>query len=74
MRTTLRIDDDLLATAKEMARERSVSVGSVVSELMRKGLRAGVGLETKIDLPVFRVGKDAGSITLEDVKRMEDEP
>lgn len=38
MRTTLDIDDDLLAAAKELARRERKSAGQVVSELMRKGL------------------------------------
>jgi len=47
MRTTLAIDDDLLAAAKAMAQARSVSVGEVVSELMRKGLQVRSGSDTK---------------------------
>lgn len=38
MRTTLDIDDDLLAAAKELARAEKKTAGQVVSELMRKGL------------------------------------
>lgn len=44
MRTTLDIDDDLLAAAKEIARRERKSTGKVVSELMRKGL-TGAGAE-----------------------------
>lgn len=44
MRTTLDIDDDLLAAAKEIARRERKSAGQVVSGLMRKGL-TGVGAE-----------------------------
>lgn len=40
MRTTLDIDDDLLAAAKELARAEKKSAGQVVSELIRKGLQA----------------------------------
>ena len=43
MRTTLDIDDDLLAAAKELARRERKSAGQIVSELMRKGLTAGSG-------------------------------
>ncbi|MBK1712252.1 ribbon-helix-helix domain-containing protein [Rubrivivax gelatinosus] len=38
MRTTLDIDDDLLAAAKELARREGVSAGQVVSRLMRQSL------------------------------------
>ena len=47
MRTTLDIDDDLLAAAKELARRERKSAGQVVSELMRKGL-TGAGRELPI--------------------------
>ncbi|MGQ0529681.1 MAG: hypothetical protein ACT4PG_07655 [Panacagrimonas sp.] len=41
MRTTLDLDDDLLAAAKELARRERKSAGRVVSDLMRKGLNGG---------------------------------
>ena len=38
MRTTLDIDDDLLAAAKELARREGATVGHVVSRLLRHSL------------------------------------
>ena len=38
MRTTLDIDDDLLAAAKELARRQGRSAGQVVSALLRQSL------------------------------------
>jgi hypothetical protein len=38
MRTTLDIDDDLLAAAKELARQQGRSAGAVVSALLRRAL------------------------------------
>lgn len=38
MRTTLEIDDDVLAAAKELAKSRKSTTGEVISELARKGL------------------------------------
>jgi Arc/MetJ family transcription regulator len=38
MRTTLDIDDDVLAAAKELSRQQGRSVGAVVSSLMRQAL------------------------------------
>ena len=38
MRTTLDIDDDLLATAKELARREGATAGQVVSRLLRHAL------------------------------------
>lgn len=40
MRTTLDIDDDVLAAAKEIARARRLSAGRVVSMLLREALLA----------------------------------
>ena len=42
MRTTLDIDDDLLAAAKELARREGATAGQVVSRLLRRSLTAGV--------------------------------
>ena len=41
MRTTLDIDDDLLAAAKELARREGATAGQVVSRLLRRSLTAG---------------------------------
>ncbi|MEB2319509.1 MAG: ribbon-helix-helix domain-containing protein [Pseudomonadota bacterium] len=38
MRTTLDIDADVLAAAKELAARRNMSIGRVVSELARQAL------------------------------------
>ena len=38
MRTTLFIDDDVLAAAKVLARQRKQPIGSVISDLAREGL------------------------------------
>jgi hypothetical protein len=38
MRTTLDIDDDLLAVAKELARREGATAGQVVSRLLRRSL------------------------------------
>jgi predicted DNA-binding ribbon-helix-helix protein len=74
MRTTITIDDDLLAAAKALARSQSVSVGAVISELARKGLSSSARTRRKNNFPVFSVPSAARPITLEDVKRIEDEP
>ena len=42
MRTTLNIDDDVLAAAKEMARREHLSVGRVISRLARFALTSRV--------------------------------
>lgn len=73
MRTTLSIDDDLLAAAKSLARARSVSVGAVISELARCGLKPAVRARDKNGFPVFRVSNRGRPLTLEDVRKIEDQ-
>ncbi|MGI8754907.1 MAG: antitoxin [Acidimicrobiales bacterium] len=63
MRTTLEIDDALLAAARTLAAERGTSLGRAVSDLMARGLAPRVAFED--DLPVFAVGADAPPITPE---------
>jgi len=43
MRTTLDIDDDLLAAAKELARRERSTAGQVVSRLLRRSLTGAEG-------------------------------
>ena len=38
MRTTLDIDEDVLAAAKELGRRRKLTAGKVISELSRRAL------------------------------------
>jgi hypothetical protein len=42
MRTTLDIDDDLLAAAKELARHEGKTAGQVISGLLRQSLTGGI--------------------------------
>jgi hypothetical protein len=39
VRTTLNIDDDVLIAAKKLAKAQNTTVGKVISDLTRKGLR-----------------------------------
>lgn len=52
MRTTLDLDDRVLAAARSMARTRGTSLGRVVSELALRGLETGVagGADTRVDV------------------------
>ncbi len=46
MRTTLDLDEDVLASAKEIARRENKTAGQVVSELARRALTQGTGPAT----------------------------
>lgn len=72
MRTTLDLDEDVVAAAKELASGERRSLGSVISELARRGLTpAQVGSED--GLPVIRVPSGTSPITPAMVRRALDE-
>lgn len=74
MRTTLDIDDAILATARTIARDRGVSIGQVVSDLARRGLSPSVGLLSDgVVFPHFDIPADAPPITSEMVRKAMDE-
>ena len=73
MRTTLSIDPEVLAAARRIATARSSSLGAVISELARKGLRAETGRSARGRFPVFKVPRKARVITPEDVARALDD-
>jgi len=73
MRTTLELDDDLVSTAKQLARERRVTLGQVISELARQSLaaKAPPKIRNGVRLLVPRPG--APPPTLELINRLRDE-
>ena len=73
MRTTLTIDDDVLAVARALAERRGSSLGSALSELARRGFRSQSPAEHGGDGTVFDIPADAGSITNEDIYRSLDD-
>ncbi len=68
MRTTLEIDDDVIAAARELARDEGTSIGSVVSDLARRGLMPA-RVERQHGRPVIRAPAGAPPITPEMVRR-----
>jgi len=47
MRTTLELDDDLLAAAKRLARGKGVTLGYVISELARQSLHTEAPMKVR---------------------------
>lgn len=72
VRTTLEIDDDVVAAARELAAAERRSLGSVLSELARRGLTPA-RVEAEGDLPVIRVPPDTPALTPDMVRRALDE-
>lgn len=83
MRTTLDIDDDVLFAAKDLAREKKVSVGTMLTTLARSGLnepkvRKGPTPSTAAKLKRFGIvplpdSGDGVVVTDELVNRIRDE-
>jgi hypothetical protein len=74
VRTTLDLDDEVLAAARRIAAARSKTLGQVVSDLARRGLEMRPRITTTRGFPVFQVSNSARPLTLDDVRRDEDEP
>lgn len=72
MRTTLEIDDAVLAAARAMARDRGVSLGVAVSDLAKRGLAAVEPIDVAGGFPAFAVDDDAPIITLDLVNEHRD--
>ncbi len=74
MRTTLTLDDDVLAAARELAEREGKTMGQVLSELARRALRPSTpagGMRNGI--PQFPVRADGVPVTLELANRLRDE-
>ncbi len=72
MRTTLKIDDDILQAARSLADEQGRSVGEIVSELARRGLRPRPS-KRRGNLPIFAVDESAPCLTPEMVREALDD-
>lgn len=74
MRTTLAIDDDVLAAAKGLATRQRKSVGQIISALARQALRpAPASGEMRNGIPLLPVRADAMPVTMELVNQLRDE-
>lgn len=74
MRTTLSIDDDVLAAAKGLASLQHKSVGEVISELTRQALRPKTpGTKTRNGVLLLTVRAQATAVTPELVNKLRDE-
>jgi hypothetical protein len=74
MRTTLMIDDDVMAAARGLAEREQRPVGAVISALARQALQrpaAPAGMRNGV--PLLPVQAAATPATLEQVNRLRDE-
>jgi hypothetical protein len=75
MRTTLAIDDDVLAAAKHLAERERKTVGEVISALARQGLtRSTRGVKAERNgVPLLPVRRGGTPVTMELVNQLRDE-
>lgn len=74
MRTTVDIDDDVLAAARSLAQTQRRSIGAVLSALARRGLHPPVPTEPGAGgFPVFDVASGGRPITSERVREALDD-
>jgi hypothetical protein len=74
MRTTLTIDDDVLAAAKDLAERQRKSIGEVISALSRQALNPGSSSRrSRNGVPLLPVRRDAPRVTLDLVNQLRDE-
>ncbi|MGH3544531.1 MAG: antitoxin [Mycobacteriales bacterium] len=74
MRTTLEIEDDVLAAARSLAHAQHRSIGAALSSLARRGLAPSVEIvPSAAGFPVFSVAPIGHPITSEVVRAAVDE-
>lgn len=75
MRTTLAIDDDVLAAAKHLAERQQKTVGEVITALARHGLERSnrAPRSQRNGIPLLPRQKGAATVTLELVNQLRDE-
>ncbi|XLZ68853.1 CopG family transcriptional regulator [Massilia sp. SR12] len=73
MRTTLKIDDDILEVAKSLAHFEKRSVGEVISSLARKSLDQEHPFVTKNGIPQLPKRGAGKPVTMELVNKLRDE-
>jgi hypothetical protein len=70
MRITLTLDDDVLASARALAAQRGVPIGTIISDLARCGLASAQPTAIRNGIRLFPVRPDAGPVTPELVKTL----
>ncbi|MFN0073581.1 MAG: CopG family transcriptional regulator [Chloroflexota bacterium] len=73
MRTTLDVDDDVLLAARELARQRGISLGKAVSDLARRGFPRPDELNVRNGMPLLPVKSPGTVVTLELVNQLRDD-
>jgi hypothetical protein len=73
MRTTLELDDDLLAEARKLAKQEGLSLGRVISDLARKSLAERGEVKVRNGFRLLPSKPGAARHDMELVNRLRDE-
>jgi hypothetical protein len=74
MRTTLALDDDIVAAAKHLALRDKQTLGEVISRLARKGLARDESSPAKRNgVPLLPISQPGALVSLELVNQLRDE-
>jgi hypothetical protein len=74
MRTTLNLDDDVLASAKAVAAQQKRPLGEVISALLRRSLEPSRSApKQRNGIPLFPVKSSASRVTPEIVQQLLEE-
>jgi len=73
MRTTLELDDELVAAAKQLAQEQGSTLGEVISDLARKALVSKVVPKKRNGVLLFTPRPGSPSADLHRVNALRDE-
>ncbi len=73
VRTTVDLDDRVLAAARALARDTGMTLGHAISELARRGLRSGRIPVSRDGFPIFSAAEDAPPLTLDQVNERRDD-
>ncbi|RIL08270.1 MAG: CopG family transcriptional regulator [Proteobacteria bacterium] len=72
MKTTLDIDDQILAALKTVARRTKRTLGEVVSDLARRALTPAIRVKERNGVPLFDAAAQGGPVTLALVNELGD--
>ncbi|MBM3499600.1 MAG: CopG family transcriptional regulator [Armatimonadetes bacterium] len=72
MRTTLDVDDEVIAAVRSLARQRGRTMGQVVSDLVRQALAPRPAQEVRNGVPLFAPPPGRGPATMELVNALRD--
>ena len=72
MRTTLELDDDILTTTRQLARQQGVTIGQLISELARQSLAARAPLKVRNGALLFVTKAGASKSNLQIVNELLD--